>query len=167
MSTWMQFRLSADVDSTLFRNVGDRLTNWNCVKYDKTVSWTTYVTIFLTNFSSFLAGRCLIMNMPVPVIACDLLATWPVVFWLSQHQCVIFWLCNFIQIISLSGCLQKHYHLLLSAFYLAEWNNSHSEMALFLFPATICHSEHSVLQSCQVFTRFHYPDGSSIKQYWR
>jgi hypothetical protein len=114
--------------------------------------------------SSLLVSQRFIMNKTVPVTPRDLLTTWPI---LIRHYisivCVISSICNFVQIIPDSGCVQKPFNRSLSALNLAESNNALFETALLLFPPMACHSEYPVLSSHQDYTRSISSDTSKTK----
>jgi hypothetical protein len=132
--------MNASGDSTLLCNVGDQPTNINCVKYHNIIDWTVSIWKLLQILSLLLVSTRFIMNKTVPVTPLDLLTIWPVLIrkYLSI-VCVIFSICNFIQIIPVSGCVQKPFSRSQSALNLAESNKALFETALLLFPPMACH----------------------------
>ena len=139
--------MDASGDSALLCIVGDQTANINCVKYHNIISRTISIWKALQTFSSLLASQRLIMNKTVPTAPGDLLTTMTSPYpTLSQHRVsVINSICNFIQIILESGCVQKHFSLSQSALNLAESNNVLFETTLLLSPPVACQSEYPVL----------------------
>ena len=121
----LRTEMNAGGDSTHPWYVGDKPTNISCDKYHKFIGWKMSFWKSLQILSSLLASQHFIMNKTVPERPRDLLTTWPV---LIRHYlsivCVISSICNFIQIIPDSGCLQKPFSRSQSALNLAESNNS-------------------------------------------